>query len=31
MAFLAEHNRHPTAVEVFKAANRADPFKGYDL
>ena len=25
MAFLREHNRHPTAVEIFAAVNRADP------
>jgi Fur family transcriptional regulator, peroxide stress response regulator len=25
MAFLMEHARHPTAAEVFKAVNRADP------
>src|SRR5260221_8953169 len=25
MAFLMEHNRHPTAAEIFKAVNRMDP------
>jgi Fur family peroxide stress response transcriptional regulator len=25
MAFLAEHSGHPTAAEIFKAVNRADP------
>ena len=25
MAFLTEHNRHPTAVEIFGAVNRLDP------
>jgi len=25
MAFLVEHNRHPTAVEIFEAVNRVDP------
>jgi Fur family transcriptional regulator, peroxide stress response regulator len=25
MAFLLEHNSHPTAVEIFEAVNRADP------
>ena len=25
MAFLMEHNRHPTASEIFKAVNRVDP------
>ena len=25
MAFLMEHNRHPTAVEIFAAVNRVDP------
>ena len=25
MAFLMEHNRHPTAVEIFEAVNRMDP------
>src|SRR5664279_2959115 len=25
MAFLMEHNRHPTAVEIFEAVNRLDP------
>jgi Fur family transcriptional regulator, peroxide stress response regulator len=25
MAFLMEQNRHPTAVEIFKAVNRTDP------
>jgi Fur family peroxide stress response transcriptional regulator len=25
MAFLMEHNRHPTAVEIFKGVNRVDP------
>ena len=25
MAFLMEHNRHPTAAEIFAAVNRADP------
>jgi Fe2+ or Zn2+ uptake regulation protein len=25
MAFLMEHNRHPTAVEIFDAVNRLDP------
>ena len=25
MAFLSEHNRHPTAVEIFEAVNRVDP------
>ena len=25
MAFLVEHNRHPTAVEIFKAVNSRDP------
>ncbi len=25
MAFLMEHNRHPTAAEIFKAVNRVDP------
>jgi Fur family peroxide stress response transcriptional regulator len=25
MAFLMEHNRHPTATEIFAAVNRADP------
>lgn len=25
MAFLTEHNRHPTATEIFKAVNRVDP------
>jgi len=25
MAFLLEHNRHPTAAEIFKAVNRVDP------
>src|ERR1700691_2713588 len=25
MAFLMEQNRHPTAVEIFEAVNRADP------
>lgn len=25
MAFLMEHNRHPTASEIFEGVNRADP------
>ncbi len=25
MAFLMEHNSHPTAAEIFKAVNRLDP------
>jgi len=25
MAFLMEHNIHPTAAEIFEAVNRADP------
>jgi Fur family peroxide stress response transcriptional regulator len=25
MAFLREHNQHPTAEEIFEAVNRADP------
>src|SRR5579863_5670237 len=25
MAFLREHNRHPTATEIFKAVNSVDP------
>src|ERR1039458_8060184 len=25
MAFLVEHNRHPTAAEIFEAVNRVDP------
>ena len=25
MAFLMEHNGHPTAVEIFQAVNRVDP------
>ena len=25
MAFLIEHTNHPTAAEIFKAVNRADP------
>jgi Fe2+ or Zn2+ uptake regulation protein len=25
MAFLMEHPRHPTAVEIFEAVNRGDP------
>ncbi|MGH9679482.1 MAG: Fur family transcriptional regulator [Candidatus Acidiferrales bacterium] len=25
MAFLMEHNSHPTAVEIFEAVNRMDP------
>ncbi len=25
MAFLMEHNRHPTAAEIFEAVNCADP------
>src|ERR1700685_4076949 len=25
MAFLLEHNRHPTASEIFEAVNRVDP------
>src|ERR1700735_817001 len=25
MAFLMEHHRHPTAVEIFEAVNRLDP------
>jgi Fe2+ or Zn2+ uptake regulation protein len=25
MAFLMEHNSHPTAVEIFEAVNREDP------
>src|SRR6059036_2220924 len=25
MAFLMEHNRHPTALEIFEAVNRLDP------
>src|SRR3979411_1727785 len=25
MAFLMEHNRHPTASEIFEAVNRVDP------
>src|SRR6202161_2464247 len=25
MAFLMEHNSHPTAAEIFEAVNRADP------
>jgi len=25
MAFLTEHNRHPTAAEIFEAVNRGDP------
>jgi Fe2+ or Zn2+ uptake regulation protein len=25
MAFLMEHNSHPTAVEIFEAVNRLDP------
>lgn len=25
MAFLMEHNRHPTAAEIFAAVNRVDP------
>ena len=32
MAFLLEHTSHPTAAEIFRAVNRADPpFKGHDL
>ena len=33
MAFLTEHNRHPTAAEIFAAVNRMDPalFPGHDL
>src|SRR5258708_37758836 len=25
MAFLMEHNRHPTAAEILEAVNRVDP------
>jgi Fur family transcriptional regulator, peroxide stress response regulator len=25
MEFLTEHNRHPTAAEIFEAVNRVDP------
>jgi len=25
MAFLLEHNRHPTAAEIFQGVNRLDP------
>src|SRR5258708_20390158 len=25
MAFLMQHNRHPTAAEIFEAVNRLDP------
>ena len=25
MAFLMEHNKHPTATEIFEAVNRVDP------
>jgi Fe2+ or Zn2+ uptake regulation protein len=25
MSFLMEHNRHPTAAEIFEAVNRVDP------
>ncbi|MEP6963151.1 MAG: Fur family transcriptional regulator [Acidobacteriota bacterium] len=25
MAFLMQHNRHPTAVEIFEGVNRVDP------
>jgi Fe2+ or Zn2+ uptake regulation protein len=25
MAFLMEHNKHPTAAEIFEAVNRVDP------
>src|SRR5579864_1510292 len=25
MAFLMEHNRHPTAAEIFEGVNRVDP------
>src|SRR5258708_11089082 len=25
MAFLTEHNRHPTAAEILEAVNRVDP------
>jgi Fur family peroxide stress response transcriptional regulator len=25
MAFLMEHNKHPTAVEIYEAVNRVDP------
>ena len=25
MAYLMEHNRHPTALEIFEAVNRVDP------
>ncbi|MFI5110773.1 MAG: Fur family transcriptional regulator, partial [Terriglobales bacterium] len=25
MAFLMEHNTHPTAAEIFKVVNRVDP------
>src|SRR6202795_4855349 len=25
MAFLTEHNRHPTAAEIFEGVNRVDP------
>src|ERR1700727_3373566 len=25
MAFLMEHNRHPTAADIFEAVNRVDP------
>ena len=25
MAFLMQHNRHPTAAEIFEAVNRVDP------
>src|SRR5438094_4682439 len=25
MSFLMEHNRHPTAAEIFEAVNREDP------
>src|SRR3954463_1010049 len=25
MAFLTEHDRHPTAAEIFEAVNRVDP------
>ena len=25
MAFLMDHNKHPTAVEIFEAVNRVDP------
>ena len=25
MAFLMEHNNHPTAAEIFEAVNHADP------